>query len=803
MNPPSLNPDSPVTFGDDGFVSFKLSKSGVPGDNDGKAVEVQADGKILVAGYARVVGREDFGIIRLNTDGSLDTTFSEDGRWSYTPEIDKYDTLLDIATQPDGKILGVGLANDTNDDAHIAVLRLNSDGSLDTTFDSDGISYLNLPGALFSEGKRLHLLANGKILVAGEAYITSYRQMFVARYNSNGSLDTTFNSGSGFNILTIAGRNNEVEDLKTDNLGRIVVGGATWPSGDLSGVIARLDADGNLDTTFGGTGIVITNRSSSASDSIHRVHPLIDGSVLVSGYLTTAGNSNCYLSKYTDTGLVDNTFNGTGISVVDFGGSDVCRGMNVQSDNSILLSGNSASNFVVAKLNSAGSLDASYGSSGLASVDITGNTDYDYSADSALLSDGRLLIAGYTYVDDEDYSLARFNSNGTLDTTFNGTGTGRYDIDGAPYDAIHSISLQSDGKVLLGGAAESNDWGKAAFARLKPDGTPDSSFGSDGTTLTYPQIWEFASFRKTHFLADGKILAAGDVNGNFLLARFNANGSLDTTFASGAGFVLTSFAAGTTEAVYSMLVQLDGKITLIGTYNNNIALAQYNEDGSLDAGFGTGGTVLLDLGSTDVAYDGRLLDDGKLLISGKTQSLFMLLKLNADGSLDTTWGSGTGYLTTNLGAASHTRVKMELLKDGHIILAGQADSHFGVAKYNPDGSLDTSFGTAGSTIVSVAGSTAEVFRTLGVQSDGRILLAGNALQGSPTRALVLRLNTDGSLDTSFGTSGLVFEQPFADDRNSEFTALAINADDSFYAAGLHFKNRYNSIVYKYGKNGVR
>ncbi|BEV69598.1 hypothetical protein Bb109J_c3018 [Bdellovibrio bacteriovorus] len=804
ISPPSLTPDTDtsVVFGDNGFVRFKLKTGGIPGENDANAVTVQADGKILLAGYADVIDGEDFAILRLNGDGSLDTSFAGDGSWTYAPGINNFDSLMDITTQPDGKILGVGLSNEGSTSS-IALVRLNADGTPDVSFGTAGFSYLNLPSVTDSEGKKMQLLASGKILVAGKAFVAPYNQIFVARYNSDGSLDTTFNSGSGFSILTIAGRHNEVYDMKTDDLGRIIVSGYTWPSGDLSGVIARLDADGNLDTTFGGTGIVITNRSSSANDSIYSVHPLSDGSILVAGALTTAGNSNCYLSKYTDAGAVDATFNGTGISVVDFGGSDVCRGMNVMSDGSIMMSGNSANNFIVAKLTSAGALDTSYGASGIVSVDVTGSTKYDYMADSHLLGDDKLLIVGYTYIDDDEYSVARLNTDGSLDTTLNGTGTGYYDIDGDPYDAIASISVQSDGKVVLGGSSQSNDWGKTAVARLNLDGTLDSSFGSSGTTLHYPMTNEFASIDQVHVLANGKILAAGDVEGSFLLARYNANGSLDTTFAAGAGFILTSLTAGTTENVSSMLVQPDGKIVLIGSENNNVAVARYNSDGSLDTSFGTAGTLLLDLGDVDRAHDGRYLSDGKLLITGTTQNMFMLLRLNSNGTLDTTWGSGTGYLTTNFGGTNHVHVKMAILPDDRVILAGQVDSHFGVARYNADGSLDPSFGTAGSTLVTVAGSTAEDFHDLGVQSDGRILLVGGAVHGALYKAIVLRLNTDGSIDSSFGTAGVVLEQPAAENFESDFRAIAINSDDSFYVAGLQHKHRNYSIVYKYGKNGVR
>ncbi|CAE78065.1 delta-60 repeat domain-containing protein [Bdellovibrio bacteriovorus] len=804
VSPPSLTPDTDTSlvFGDNGFVRFKLKTGGIPGENDSNALTVQADGKILLAGYADVIDGEDFGILRLNADGTLDTSFAGDGSWTYAPGINNFDNLMDITTQPDGKILGVGLSNEGSTSS-IALVRLNSDGTPDVGFGTVGFSYLNLPSATESEGKKIQLLANGKILVAGIAFVSPYNQIFVARYNSDGSLDTTFNSGSGFNILTIAGRNNDVYDLKTDSLGRIIVSGYTWPTGDLSGVIARLSSDGSLDTAFGGTGIVITNRSSSANDSIYSIHPLSDGSILVAGALTTAGNSNCYLSKYTAAGAVDATFNGTGISVVDFGGSDVCRGMDVMSDGSIMMSGNSANNFVAAKLTAAGALDASYGASGLVSVDVTGNTKYDYMADSHLLSDDKLLIAGYTFTDNEEYSVARLNPDGSLDTTLNGTGTGYYDIEGDPYDAIACITLQPDGKVLLGGASQSNDWGKTAVARLNLDGTLDSSFGSNGSTLAYPLPNEYASFGNVHVLANGKILASGDVDGNFLLARYNTDGTLDTTFASGAGFVLTSLTAGTTESVSSMLVQPDGKIVLIGSEDNNIALARYNPDGSLDGSFGTGGTLLLDLGDVDRAHDGRYLSDGKLLITGTTQNMFMLLRLNSNGTLDTTWGSGTGYLTTNFGGTNHVHVKMAILPDDRVILAGQVDSHFGVARYNADGSLDPSFGTAGSTLVTVAGSTAEDFHDLGVQSDGRILLVGGAVHGALYKAIVLRLNTDGSIDSSFGTAGVVLEQPAAENFESDFRAIAINSDDSFYVAGLQHKHRNYSIVYKYGKNGVR
>lgn len=799
--PPVL--ESPITFGENGYTRFKMRTGGDPSDNDGKAVAIQADGKILIGGYATVIEGEDFGLIRLNPDGSIDTSFATNGKWTYAPGVDNYDTILDMTLQSDNKILAAGISNDSNNKSRVALLRLLPNGTPDNTFGTAGFSYINFAAASESEGKKLFLLPDGKILVAGTSYVSPYNQVVVARFNANGTLDTTFNSGAGYNILTIAGRHNDVDDLKVDNLGRIIVGGYTWPSGDLAGMIARLTADGDLDTTFGGTGIVITNRSVAANDNIQSVHPLSDGSILVAGSITIAGDSDFFVSKYTVTGTIDNTFNGTGIAQVNNGLTDSCRSMQVASDGSIFLFGNSSGNMVVAKLTAAVGLDASFGAGGLTSADITGNNDYDYAADSALLSDGRLVVIGYTYLDTEEYSIARFNPDGTMDTTLNGTGTGFYDIDGDPYDDIWDILLQADGKILIGGTSEKSDEGSFAVKRLNTNGSFDATFGASGTATTTPVSGRYSLIKKMHLLANGKILAAGTDYDQFILARYLANGSLDTSFAAGAGIALTEISAGNGERVSSMLVQADGKIIVTGSYNNDLALVRYSSEGILDTSFGSSGISVLDLGVVDEASTAYELADGKLLVAGVTQDKFMLLRLNADGTLDTSFASGAGYVTTDVGATSHGFAKMAVLPDGHIILAGQADTHIGIVKYNSDGTLAATFANSGSAILTIPGSTSEVFKDLALQSDGKILIVGAANTGGLRKGLILQLDSAGILDSTFGTSGVILEQPSAESFESELSALAVAPDDSFYAAGLQIKHRNYSVVYKYGKNGTR
>ncbi|MEH2110959.1 DUF4347 domain-containing protein [Nostoc sp.] len=272
----------------------------------------------------------------------------------------------------------------------------------------------------------------------------------------------------------------------------------------------------------------------------------------------------------------------------------------------------------------------------------------------------------------------------------------------------------------------------------------DASFDSDGKVTTDLGSADIA--RSVVVQDDGKILVAGVSNSNFAVVRYNSNGSLDTSFGS-AGKVTTDIGNKTSDTSYSIALQPNGKILVAGVSGNNFAVVRYNSDGSLDTSFDSDGKVTTDLGGTDVAYSIALQADGKIILAGKRSNDFAVVRYNTDGSLDASFGSA-GKVITNLGSTD-IAYSVTLQDDGNIIVGGVSNNNFALVRYNSEGSLDTSFGSAGKVITDL-GST-DIAYSVTLQGDSKIILAGK--RGNDFA--LTRYNSDGSLDTSFGGAGKV------------------------------------------------
>lgn len=394
---------------------------------------------------------------------------------------------------------------------------------------------------------------------------------------------------------------------------------------------------------------------------------------------------------------------------------------------------------------------------GFVTTDIdAGNSDYG--RDVAVQSDGKILVAGITSVaGNYDIALARYNSDGSLDTSFATDGKVTADFSGGQENA-NSVALQSDGKILVAGDTYStaDQLSYLALTRYKSDGSLDTSFGSGGMVTT--NIGSSGGGDSVVVQASGKILLAGyRFNGttdDFVLARYNANGSLDTSFDTD-GLVTTSFGDGPGIG-HDVVVQTDGKIIVAGTGGSgsvDFALARYKTDGSLDTSFGTNGMLTTDFAaSSDYGNAVALQSDGKILVAGESYTSnqdFALARYNTDGSLDTSF-DGDGKVITDFGGGFDSGRSIIVQPDGKILVAGNSTNSFAMARYNSDGSLDTSFDGDGmvATDVSAGGISDGYAATL--QSNGKILLAGsiwNSASANNDFALA-RCNTDGSLDTS-------------------------------------------------------
>ena len=364
----------------------------------------------------------------------------------------------------------------------------------------------------------------------------------------------------------------------------------------------------------------------------------------------------------------------------------------IQSDGKIVVAGSYAANgfsseFAVARFNADGSLDTTFDSDGKVLVDIHGK---DYAESVLIQPDGKTLVAGYD--NSGHFVLARLNDNGSLDTTFGGSGKVDTVFGGTVSSSLaHAIALQSDGKIVVAGEALVSGYYDFAVARFNADGSLDTTFDSDGklTTSIYSSGTEVA--HSVAIQSDGKIVVAGvSGSGQFAVVRYNANGSLDTTFDSD-GIVSTPVGTGVGTG-YSLAIQPDGKIVVAGdTYNGtqDFAVVRYNANGSLDTTFDGDGKVTTNIGSSTSDY-GRsvaIQPDGKIVVAGDTYNPdrdFAVVRYNANGSLDTTFDSD-GKVISGIGTGDDSVWSMAIQSDGKMVVAGDTSgtlSGFAVVRYD-------------------------------------------------------------------------------------------------------------------------
>lgn len=373
--------------------------------------------------------------------GVLDTSFNGTGI-ATTPIGASHDQGFSLAVQSDGKIL-LGGSYFTGANNDFAIARFHSNGSLDTTFNGTGFTTTPI-GASNDDGRSLAIQSDGKILLGG--YVQMANPDFaVARFHSNGSLDTTFN-GTGY-VTTSLAINDYGYSLAVQPDGKILIGGGS--NNDFA--IVRYHSNGSLDTTFNGTGSVTTNIG-----AIEEAYSLVlqsDGKILLGGISFNGANFDLAVLRYHSNGSLDTTFNGTGTVTTPIGaGQDTGMSLAVQSDGKILLGGYAVianNDFIVTRYNTDGSLDTTFNGTGKVTTPIGSGSDLGSSL--ALQADGKIVLGGqYLNVLDDDFALIRYHSNGSLDTTFNATGIVRTPI-GSGYDTANSLVIQPDGKILLGG----------------------------------------------------------------------------------------------------------------------------------------------------------------------------------------------------------------------------------------------------------------------------------------------------------------------------------------------------------------
>lgn len=435
------------TFHGDGALTLDLG-----GLDTARAVAVQDNYRIVVAGDSGGAGPAGFQVVRLTRDGYLDFTFAGDGKQAVP--FGAIDRANAIALQPDGKIV---LAGSTGDGVsnHFAVARLNADGSLDTTFDGDGKLVLDL-GA-HDEATAVLVQPDGKLVVAG--------------FTDAGAADFA---------------------------------------------VVRLTADGSLDPTFSGDGKATADFVGEDLARGAALQP--DGKVVLAGSSTAGAQLNAAVARFTTDGSLDATFDSDGLRLVSLDpGSDEATAILVQPDGRIVVAGTNDVVFLAARLLGDGALDATFDGDGVASIPFVSAQGQAFaSARSATLQDdGKIVLAGRVTVGPEsDFAVARLNPSGSLDPTFGDGGRKSVSL-GGNVESAHAIAFQRDGELVLAGETGLRDFAVlrligSPWVLIAPDpGSPPVVRLSSPSGTVYRQLVTFGpTFR------GGVRVASADLNGD-------------------------------------------------------------------------------------------------------------------------------------------------------------------------------------------------------------------------------------------------------------------------------------------------
>ncbi len=364
---------------------------------------------------------------------------------------------------------------------------------------------------------------------------------------------------------------------------------------------------GDLDTSFGTGGVTTTANGSAEAVAIQA-----DGKIVAAG----TGNQSFVLIRYNTDGTPDVAFGNAGVVRTTIGYFCEAHAVTVQGDGKIVVAGRSYGStyyLTLARYNGDGSLDGTFGSAGIVTLAVG---DDSGAHGISIQSDGKIVVAGYSHnAISFVFLLARFNPDGTLDSAFGAAGLASTAI--ANSAVAQALAIQSDGKIVAAGDSWDGSADTFALARHNSDGSPDLGFGIGGVVTT----GVVGIARSVAIQSDGKIVAAGTP---YQLVRYNADGTLDATF-GGTGIVSTHVAKGEGQA-YALAIQSDGKIVAAGTAgtgrygtNYNFVLSRYGSDGMLDGSFGVGGLAITDVGgpsSSDGVYALAVQNDGKLVAAG-------------------------------------------------------------------------------------------------------------------------------------------------------------------------------------------
>jgi uncharacterized delta-60 repeat protein len=806
---------------------------------------VQSDGKIVVTGRAWNGSDNDLALSRYHANGTLDESFGTAGK-VMTPVGTSNNEGYGVLVLGDGKILVAGAAQaEPGSNWDVTLVRYADDGTLDASFGTAG-KVVTPISASDDGGLSMAAQGDGRIIVAGYAWNGTSSDFLILRYLDDGTLDSTF--GTGGKVMTdFSGGGDYGRKVVLLGDGRILVAGTASNGSDADFAAARYLADGTLDPTFGVGGKALADFDSSP-DGCLGMAVQGDGKIVLAGYSSDSlGFARIALLRFQIDGTLDTGFGTDGKILLAAGPEyDAAVGVAIQSDGKIVVAGASSNltnfDFLVLRFTSAGALDSSFGTAGKVRTDFNGNDNPNF---MALQSDGRILVAGDTVAgNNSNFALARYVVEArpivTTDSPISVTPTsvtlrGTVNPNGQPSTAQFEFGPTTSYGYLAGVTLSPNNGtspqnvtayfygltpGTTYHYRLTAQNINGLATGMDVsfTTPLHPEIRVFAGPDANAIeLVSAQPAAVGFGStplgtpitqsftiknggpGDLLLSSLNLPSGFEVV---GGPFTPVTLAPNATHTLQVRFLANETK----GFYSGNLMLASNDQDeptfyipisatatlplnpATLDASFASTGKIRTPIGTLgdygqSVAVIGNRIYVAGYTVSAGTGPDFALLCFREDGTPETTFGTN-GRVITPIGTSADFGTSVTVDLQGRILVAGYAtvagNNDFALARYLPTGELDTTFGTGGKVTTPIANN--DQAYDVAVQTDGKILVAGST-QGANSDFAVVRYLENGTVDSSFGINGNGRVITPIGPGNDNAQSLALQADGKIVVAG--------------------
>lgn len=635
----------------------------------------------------------------------------------------------------------------------------------DSSFGVNGIQLTTIahyPGNPLQESAmKLLPVPDGGFIMVLDRSTNSQPATVMVKYFSNSAIDHSFGI-DGYSAATSMIATDAV--LQPD--GKIIVVGYDPQSLKTSFVVARYNANGSPDPSFSGDGILSTHSVDFNSMDRATGVALQGSKVVVAGNSVNDGNYQFTVCRYTADGEPDITFGINGIQTTgfsDFQEGCSVAGLIIQQEKIVVAGTDTYGEFAIVRFNADGSLDESFGPSGLRTTAFAFTSD----AEGIAAQGDKIVVAGYS---NYEFAVARYNYDGSLDNSFSGDGklTTSFQQGFAEDVAIRGSKIIVGGNYLKG----------FAIAQYNDDGSLDSSFSGDGKLTTQFNYVDFVR-ANTMALQGDQILMAGqsyfyDTSKNvsiydFAIARYHADGSLDNDFSQDG--MLTGHLLYARSSFANAVIQDDEKIIAVGTAivsdaeREDFFVARHNKNGSPDNTFDMDGIQTTSFESPDVAHAVAVKMQGdKIVVAGTSSNIsnlsgFAVVRYKANGSLDSSFGNN-GKVITVVNANSNLFARALAIQGDKIVVTGYMydfatdRNALVVARYNADGSPDNTFSQDGLAITHFSNNSNDLGNFVAIQGD-KILVAGESYSPPANNIdfFIVRYNADGTPDNSFNGTG--------------------------------------------------